>query len=47
MQELKMLGFFLSEYMRGTAHVRRFRDKVREARLRWFGHMERRDDDYL
>ncbi len=26
----------------GTTHVRRFRDKAREARLRWFGHARRR-----
>ncbi|KAK2920086.1 hypothetical protein Q8A73_002290 [Channa argus] len=43
--ELKMLRFSLgvtrmdrirNEYIRGTAHVRCFGDKVREARLRWF-----------
>ncbi|KAK3567839.1 hypothetical protein QTP86_027365 [Hemibagrus guttatus] len=50
--ELKMLRFSLgvtrldrirNEYIRGTAHVGRLRDKVREARLRWFGHVQRRD----
>ncbi|KAK3554237.1 hypothetical protein QTP70_020097 [Hemibagrus guttatus] len=50
--ELKMLRFSLgvtrldrirNEYIRGTAHVGRFRDKVREARLRWFGHVQRRE----
>ncbi|KAK3530746.1 hypothetical protein QTP70_000808 [Hemibagrus guttatus] len=46
--ELKMLRFSLgvtrldrirNEYIRGTAHVGRLGDKVREARLRWFGHV--------
>ncbi|KAK3561987.1 hypothetical protein QTP86_022733, partial [Hemibagrus guttatus] len=50
--ELKMLRFFLgvtrldrirNEYIRGTAHVGRLGDKVREARLRWFGHVQRRE----
>ncbi|KAK3522429.1 hypothetical protein QTP86_010639 [Hemibagrus guttatus] len=44
--ELKMLRFSLgvtrldrirNEYIRGTAHVGHMGDKVREARLRWFG----------
>ncbi|KAK3514351.1 hypothetical protein QTP70_015880 [Hemibagrus guttatus] len=50
--ELKMLRFSLgvtrldrirNEYIRGTAHVGRFGDKLREARLRWFGHVQRRE----
>ncbi|KAK3545564.1 hypothetical protein QTP70_008112 [Hemibagrus guttatus] len=50
--ELKMLRFSLgvtrldrirNEYIRGTAHVGRLEDKVREARLRWFGHVQRRE----
>ncbi|KAK3531149.1 hypothetical protein QTP70_013262 [Hemibagrus guttatus] len=50
--ELKMLRFSLGvtrldririEYIRGTAHVGRLGDKVREARLRWFGHVHRRE----
>ncbi|KAK3523729.1 hypothetical protein QTP70_009259 [Hemibagrus guttatus] len=50
--ELKMLRFSLgvtrldrirNEYIRGTAHVGCLGDKVREARLRWFGHVQRRD----
>lgn len=54
--EMKMLRFSLgvtrmdrirNEYIRGTAHVRGFGDKVREARLRWFGHVQRRDNDYI
>ncbi|KAK3556675.1 hypothetical protein QTP70_012834 [Hemibagrus guttatus] len=52
--ELKMLRFSLgvtrldrirNEYIRGTAHVGRLGDKVREARLRWFGHVQRRESD--
>ncbi|KAK3531746.1 hypothetical protein QTP70_027292 [Hemibagrus guttatus] len=50
--ELKMLRFSLgvtrldrirNEYIRGTAHVGRLGDKVREARLRCFGHVQRRE----
>ncbi|KAK3570286.1 hypothetical protein QTP86_017201, partial [Hemibagrus guttatus] len=54
--ELKMLRFSLevtrldrirNEYIRGTAHVGRLGDKVREARLRWFGHVQRRENEYI
>ncbi|KAK3532164.1 hypothetical protein QTP86_009044 [Hemibagrus guttatus] len=54
--ELKMLRFFLgvtrldrirNEYIRGTAHVGRLGDKVRESRLRWFGHVQRRESEYI
>ncbi|KAK3539374.1 hypothetical protein QTP70_003859 [Hemibagrus guttatus] len=54
--ELKMLRFSLgvtrldrirNEYIRETAHVGRLGDKVREARLRWFGHVQRRDNSKL
>ncbi|KAK3510965.1 hypothetical protein QTP70_027797 [Hemibagrus guttatus] len=54
--ELKMLRFSLgvtrldgirNEYIRGTAHVGRLDDKVREARLRWFGHVQRREREYI
>ncbi|KAI5095993.1 sushi, von Willebrand factor type A, EGF and pentraxin domain-containing protein 1 isoform X4 [Silurus meridionalis] len=31
----------------GTAHVGRFGDKVREVRLRWLGHVQRRDMGYI
>ncbi|KAK3514359.1 hypothetical protein QTP70_015886 [Hemibagrus guttatus] len=53
--ELKMLRFSLgvtrldrirNEYIRGTAHVGRLGDKDREARLRWFGHVQRRESEY-
>ncbi|KAK3569019.1 hypothetical protein QTP86_021565 [Hemibagrus guttatus] len=36
-----------NEYIRGTAHVGRLGGKVREARLRWFGHVQRRDRLFL
>ncbi|KAK3511968.1 hypothetical protein QTP70_027665, partial [Hemibagrus guttatus] len=54
--ELKMLRFSLgvtrldrirNEYIRGTAHVGRLGDKVRETRLRWFGHVQRRESEYV
>ncbi|KAK3535526.1 hypothetical protein QTP70_016797 [Hemibagrus guttatus] len=54
--ELKMLRFSLgvtrldrirNEYIRGTAHVGRLGDNVREARLRWFGHVQRRESEYI
>ncbi|KAK3529612.1 hypothetical protein QTP70_032034, partial [Hemibagrus guttatus] len=54
--ELKMLTFSLgvtrlhrirNEYIRGTAHVGHLGDKVREARLRWFGHVQRRESEYI
>ncbi|KAK3550584.1 hypothetical protein QTP70_000364 [Hemibagrus guttatus] len=54
--ELKMLRFSLgvtrldrirNEYIRGTAHVGRLGDKVREARLRWFGHVQRRENEVM
>ncbi|KAK3571106.1 hypothetical protein QTP86_001786 [Hemibagrus guttatus] len=50
--ELKMSRYSLgvtrldrirNEYIRGTAHVGRLGDKVMEARLRWFGHVQRRE----
>ncbi|KAK3572920.1 hypothetical protein QTP86_010565 [Hemibagrus guttatus] len=53
--ELKMLRFSLgvtrldrirNEYIRGTAHVGHLGDKVREARLRWFGHVQRRESQF-
>ncbi|KAK3558847.1 hypothetical protein QTP86_028719, partial [Hemibagrus guttatus] len=52
--ELNMLRFSFggtrldrirNEYITGTAHVGRLGDKVREARLRWFGHVQRKERD--
>ena len=54
--ELKMLLFSLgltrmdkirNEYIRGTAQVGKFGEKTREARLRWHGHLRRKDDGYI
>ena len=54
--ELKMLRFSLgvtrmdkirNEYIRGTAQVGMFGEKTREARLRWYGHLRRKDDGYI
>uniref|UniRef100_A0A3Q3WA96 Cadherin domain-containing protein n=1 Tax=Mola mola TaxID=94237 RepID=A0A3Q3WA96_MOLML len=36
-----------NEHIRGTTQVRHFGDKVREARLRWFGHVQSRDSKYI
>ena len=54
--ESKMLRFSLgvkrmdnsrNEYIRGTAQVGRFGEKTREAILRWYGHLRRKDDGYI
>ena len=54
--ELKMLRFLLgvtrmdkikNEYIWGTVHVKCFGDKTREARLRWFGHVKKREEEYI
>ena len=34
-------------HIRGTVDVRCFGEKVREARLRWFGHVQRIDGEYI
>ena len=54
--ELKMLRLSIgvtrmdkirNEYIRGTAQVGRFGEKTRESRLRWYGHVLRKDDGYI
>ena len=54
--ELKMLRFAMgvtrldkirNEYIRGMAHIDWFGCRLRESRLRWFGHVQRRDEDYV
>ena len=54
--ELKMLRFSLgvtrmekikNGYIRRTAHVKCFGDKTREARLRWFRHVKRSEEEYI
>ena len=36
-----------NEFARGSSHVARFGNKVREVRLRWFGHMQRREEGHI
>ena len=36
-----------NEFIRGTAQVRQIGDKVREARLRWYEHMQRQNAEYI
>ena len=54
--ELKMLQFSLgvtrmdnirNEYIRGTAQLGKFEEETREARMRWYGHLRRKDDGYI
>ena len=54
--ELKILRFALgvtrkdkirNEHIRGTAKVKRLGGKLREARLRWYGHVKRRDAQHV
>ena len=54
--EMKMLRFSLgvtrldkieNKFIRGSAHVRQLGNKLRESRLRWFGHVQRRGEDYV
>ena len=35
-----------NEYVRGTAKIAKLGDKLRNARLRWYGHVKRREEDY-
>ena len=54
--ELKMVRWVLgvtrkdkirNKYMRGTAKIAKLRDKLRNARLRWYGQVKRREEDYV
>ena len=36
-----------NEYIRVTAQVGMFGEKTRDARLRWYGHLRRKDDGYI
>ena len=54
--EMKMLSFAMgvtrkdkirNEYIRGTVKVERLGMKMREGRLRWYGHVMRRDQKYF
>ena len=39
--------YLRDEDVRGSAQVRRLGAKVREARLRWFGHMQKKEERYI
>ena len=54
--EMKMLKFTMglmrkdkirNVYIRGTVKVERLGMKMREGRLRWYGHVMRRDQEYV
>ena len=54
--EMKMLRFTMgvtrkdkirNEYIRSTVKVERLGMKMREGRLRWYGHVMRRDQEYV
>ena len=54
--EVKMLRFAMgvtrkdkikNKYIRGTAKVERLGMKMRENRLRWYGHVTKRDQKYV
>ena len=54
--EMKMLRFAMgvtrkdkirNEYIRSTDKVERLEMKMREGRLRWYGHVMRRDQEYV
>ena len=36
-----------NEYVRGTAKIAKLGDKLRNARLRWYGQVKRREEDYV
>ena len=36
-----------NEYVRGTAKISKLGDKLRNARLRWYGHVKRREEGYV
>ena len=54
--EMKMLRFIMgvtrkekirNEYIRSTVKVERLGLKMREGRLKWYGHVMRRDQEYV
>ena len=54
--EKKMLRFAMgvmrkdkirNEYIRGTVKIKRLGMKMREGRLRWYGHVMKRDHEYV
>ena len=56
MAKLKMVGWVLgvtkkdkikNEYVRGTEKIAKLGDKLRGTRLRWYGHVKRREESYV
>ena len=51
--EMKMLKFAMrkdkirNEYIRGTVKVEQLGMKMREGRVRWYGHVMKRDQEYV
>ena len=54
--ELKMVRWALgatrkdkikNKYVRGTTNIAKMGEKLRNARLRWYGHIKRREEDYV
>ena len=41
------MGKVRNEYITGTAHVDSMKNKVRETRLRWHGHILKRKNSYV
>ena len=40
-------GKITNKYARGTAKIAKLGDKLRNARLRWYGHVKRREENYM
>ena len=45
--EIKKMDKVRNECMRRKVGVENIEEKIREARLRWYGHMRRREDSYV
>ena len=41
------MGKIRNEYVRGTAKMAKLADKHRNGRLRWYGHVKRREEGYV
>lgn len=44
---LTMKDKIRNEYIRGSMKVGKASEKIHEARLRWYGHVMRREDEYV
>ena len=40
-------GKMRNEYVRGTAKIAKLGDKLQNAKLRWYGHVKRREKGYV